>query len=185
MDNGYASWCRYLDGDDSGIVSLVEEYKDGLILYLCGVCGNITTAEELMIDTFAKLAIKKPAFKGRSSFKTWLYAIAHNVAVDHIRRESRIRAVPESECSEMESDGESLFSSYIKEERRIIVHQAMQRLNPDYRQVLWLVYFEGLSNGDAALIMKKSHRQIENLLYRAKGALKSELEKEGFVYEEL
>lgn len=53
------------------------------------------------------------------------------------------------------------------------------------RQVLWLLYFEGMSGTDAAIIMKKNSRQISNLVYRAKSALKSELDKEGFVYEEL
>ena len=51
--------------------------------------------------------------------------------------------------------------------------------------MLWLTFFEGLSTSDAAAVMRKTNRQIENLLYRAKISLKSELEKEGFVYEEL
>ena len=61
----------------------------------------------------------------------------------------------------------------------------MKKLNNEYRQVLYLVYFENFSNNETAEIMLKSERQIRNLLYRAKGALKSLLEKEGFVYEEL
>ena len=61
----------------------------------------------------------------------------------------------------------------------------METLNPDYRQVLYLTYFEELSNSEAARVMKKSCRQIENLLYRAKQALRSKLEKEGFEYERL
>ncbi len=185
MDNGDASYSRFLDGDDSGIVELIRDYKDGLILYLYEICGNITTAEDLMEDTFVKLAIKRPRFGGRSSFKTWLYTIARNVAIDHLRRERKIKTVPEDECAETADDGAALESSYIIEERRITVHRAMQNLNPDYRQVLWLVYFEDLSNADAATVMGKTRRQIENLLYRAKLSLKSELEKEGFVYEEL
>lgn len=51
--------------------------------------------------------------------------------------------------------------------------------------MLYLTYFEDFDNSETAEIMKKSKRQIENLLYRAKGALKSELEKEGFEYEGL
>jgi len=48
-----------------------------------------------------------------------------------------------------------------------------------------LVYIENFSNQEAAAVMKKSLRQIENLLYQAKRSLRSELEKEGFVYENL
>ncbi|MBQ7827634.1 MAG: RNA polymerase sigma factor [Clostridia bacterium] len=185
MDNGDAGYRRFLDGDDSGLYEIIRDYKDGLILYLNGICGNITTAEELMEDTFAKIAIKKPCFSGRSSFKTWLYAIGRNVALDHLRRESKRRYVPIDELPETADDRESLEASYLMEERRITLHRVMTRLCPDYRQVLWLVFFEGLSNSDAAEIMRKTNRQIENLLYRAKNSLKSELEKEGFVYEEL
>ena len=185
MDNGYASWCRFLDGDDDGIACLIKDFKDGLLFYLYGICGNITTAEELMEDTFVKLAVKRPRFKGDSSFKTWLYTIGRNVAIDYLRREDRMKTVSPDECAELTDDGEGLLASYIKEERRIIVHRTMGKLCADYRQVLWLVYFEDMTNAEAAVVMKKNSRQIENLLYRAKRSLKSELEKEGFVYEEL
>ena len=78
-----------------------------------------------------------------------------------------------------------LERAYIRQEHKIQVHKALEKLAPDYRQILWLVYFEKLSHEEASLVMKKSSRQIRNLLYRAKQALKSELEKEGFVYDEL
>ena len=61
----------------------------------------------------------------------------------------------------------------------------MAGLKPEYRQVLWLVYFEGFSSREASSVMKKSVHGIETLLYRARRSLKSELEKEGFVYEGL
>ncbi|MBP0966052.1 MAG: RNA polymerase subunit sigma-24, partial [Oscillospiraceae bacterium] len=50
--------------------------------------------------------------------------------------------------------------------------------------VLYLSYFEGFSNAEIAVIMKKSRRQIEALLYNAKKALRTELERSGFAYEE-
>ena len=74
---------------------------------------------------------------------------------------------------------------YILEEQKLALHRAMKKLHPDYRQVLWLLYFEGLSHSEAAAVMKKSDRQMKNLVYRGKNALKSELSKEGFTYEEL
>ncbi len=59
----------------------------------------------------------------------------------------------------------------------------MSRLAADYRNILWLIYFEGFSNREAGMILKKSDRQIKNLLYRAKQSLKTILEREGFHYE--
>ena len=82
------------------------------------------------------------------------------------------------------SEEQSLEQSYIKEERKLVVHKALSELTTDYRTILWLVYFEGFSNKEAAIVLKKSERQIKNLLYRAKLSLKSKLEKEGFIYEE-
>lgn len=62
------------------------------------------------------------------------------------------------------SDEYDLEKSYIAEERKIVVHKALKRLYPEYRQILWLIYFEGFSNAEAAAIMKKSSRQTKNLV---------------------
>lgn len=85
---------------------------------------------------------------------------------------------------DQEDEETNIESIHLKEERKIVVHRALRRLKPEYRQVLYLLFFEEFDHGEIARIMKKSRRQIENLLYRAKMSLKSELEKEGFVYEE-
>ena len=185
MDNGASSYRRFLDGDDTGIAEIVGDYKDGLILYLNGYVGSIHIAEELTEDTFFRLITKKPRYSGKSTFKSWLYAIGRNVAVDHIRRHSRMLGTPIEDMEACLHEEESLERSYIKEERKIAVHRALSTLPADYRAVLWLVFFEGFSNREAAMILKKNDRQIRNLLYQAKRSLKSRLEKEGFVYEEL
>ncbi len=185
MDNGASSYRRFLDGDDKGIAEIVGDYKDGLILYLNGYVNNIYTAEELTEDTFFRLVTKKPRFSGKSSFKSWLYAIGRNVAVDHIRHHAKQRNIPIEDMESYLSDEADLERSYIREERKIALHQALGKLPPDYRHILWLVYFEGFSNKEAAAALKKNDRQIKNLLYRAKQSLKSELDKEGFLYEEL
>ena len=75
MDNGASSYRRFLNGDDEGLTSIIKDYKDGLILYLNGYVNNIYVAEEIMEETFFKLAVKKPKFNERSSFKSWLYTL--------------------------------------------------------------------------------------------------------------
>ena len=185
MDNGASSYRRFLNGDDNAISEIVGYYKDGLILYLNNYVNNIYVAEELTEDTFFRLITKKPRFFGKSRFKSWLYAIGRNVAVDYIRHNSKIANIPIEDMENYLLDEESLEKSYIKEERKIAVHKALSELSSDYRNVLWLVYFENFSNKEVSLILKKSDRQIKNLLYRAKLSLKSKLEKECFIYEEL
>lgn len=185
MDNGASSYHRFLDGDDKGIAEIVGDYKDGLILYLNSYVNNVFIAEELTEDTFFRLITKKPKYFGKSTFKSWLYAIGRNVAIDYIRHNSKMLNFPIEDMENYLREEQNLEQSYIKEERKIIVHKALSELTTDYRTILWLVFFEGFSNAEAAIVLKKNERQIKNLLYRAKQSLKSKLEKEGFIYEEL
>lgn len=182
MDIGDASYNRYLNGDDSGIGELIREYRDGLILFLNNYVRNINTAEELCEDTFVRLAVKKPRFKGNCLFKTFLYSIGRNIALDYLRKNRN--SVPMEELGDIE-DKASLEREYIKQEQKRTLHSALKKLKPEYGRILWLTYFEELSNKEAAVVMGKSTHAIETLVYRARNALKSELESEGFVYEEL
>ena len=185
MDNGASSYHRFLDGDDEGIVEIIKDYKDGLTLYLNGYVNNIFVAEELMEDTFFKLVTKKPKFTNKYSFKTWLYTVGRNVTIDYIRRNKKNLETPIEDLGNYLSEEESVEESYLREERKIAIHRTLRKLKAEYRQILYLIYFEGFSNSEAAVAMKKSKHQIENLVYRARLSLKSELDKEGFVYEKL
>lgn len=180
MDNGACSYRRFLDGDDEGLVEIIRDYKDGLMLYLNGYVGNIHIAEELTEDTFVRLVVRRPHFAGKSSFKTWLYAIGRNLATDHLRRHARVTLLAPEEAADIAADEADVVSACIEDEQRRLVHRAMARLTPDYRAVLYLSYFEDLKNPEIAVVMKKSPRQVINLLYRAKQALRAELVKEGF-----
>lgn len=184
MSEPMNSYDRFLSGDNSGIAELVEAYRSGLILYINGYVKNIDVAEDIAEDVFVKLIIKKPKFRGESSFRTWLYSIARNLALDRIRRDRRYRTETADEtllCGGF-TDAET---EYVRNERQAIIHRALDRINPDYRQVIYLSYFERFSNGEIGVILKKSKRQVEQLLYRAKASLKRELEKEGISGEDL
>ena len=61
MDNGASSYRRFREyNDENGLVEIIKEYKDGLILFLAGIVGDITKAEELEEDTFVLIGVKKP-----------------------------------------------------------------------------------------------------------------------------
>ncbi len=185
MNNGADSYHRFLSGDDGGLAEIIREYKDGLIFYLNGFVENIHTAEELTEDTFVKLGTKKPRYNSlKASFKTWLYTLARNTALDYLRHNGKATNISIEECHYL-SDEETIERAYICEERKITVHRALCKLRPQYRQIIWLVYFENFSMKEAAAVMKKSVHSTESLVYRARLSLKTELEKEGFEYEEL
>lgn len=138
MDNGASSYRRFLEGDENGIVEIIRDYKDGLILYLNGFTRNVCIAEELMEETFVKLVVKKPKFSARYSFKTWLYTIGRNVAIDYLRRSSKLVNMTDEEMQNVLSEEEGLEQSYIREEEKIVVHRAMSKLNAEYRQRLYV-----------------------------------------------
>ena len=184
MDHGESSYRRFLDGDDEGICEIVKEYKDGLTFYLNSIVGDVCLAEELMQDTFTKLVIKRPRFRGESAFKTWLYAIGRNIALDAVRRR-KTASVPLDEVENYIEEALSLEEEYLKTEENLNIRRAMDKLKADYSQALWLLYFESFTYKEAAGIMKRSVKQFDNLVYRAKKALREELEKEGVVYEGL
>ena len=185
MDNGASSYRRFLEGDDDGIVQIIKDHKDGLMFYLNSFVQNIHLAEDLTEDTFVKLIARRPRFSGKSTFKTWLYAIGRNVALDFLRKNAKLPTVSAEEAMTLIADEADVARQYLCSERKLQVHKALKQLNDEYRQVLVLVYFEDFQNDQVASIMGKSKKQIENLVYRAKLSLKSELEKEGFVYEDL
>ena len=185
MDNGASSYRRYLEGDQNAFVEIIRDYKNGLMFYLNGYVSDINIAEELAIETFVKIVTKKPRFSGKSQFKTWLYAIGRNIAVDYIKKQSKAKLVSIEDCGDISADEASLEYSYIREEKKIELHRTLKKLKPEYQQIIWLIYFENLTQKEAALVMKKSVHNIETLVSRARQSLKKELEKEGFVYEKL
>ena len=185
MDNGASSYRRFRDGgDESGLVDIIRQYRDGLIFYLYSIVADLVIAEELAEDVFVVLGTKKPKDNGKGSFKTWLYTIGRNKALNYIKKRKRQCEISVEDCPEIADTRFLLDRMHIQNERKQQVHRAMQTLNPEYRQILWLVYFEELSLKDAAAILKKSVHSTETLVYRARKSLKQQLEKEGFIYEE-
>ncbi len=183
MDNGDCSYRRFLEGDESALQEIVSEYRQGLQNFINSIVNNISVAEDLTEDTFVKLLLKKPKNKRTASFKTWLYTIGRNIAVDWLRKNPRGREISIDEISDIGIEEEQFLKLYIKDEEKRIVHKALNSINPDYKNVLILFYFEDFSIEEISEIMKKSKKNISVLLHRAKKSLKLRLEKEGFDYE--
>ncbi len=179
MEYGNSSYARFLSGDDTGMEEIITEYKDGLIFYLSKLVGSLNLAEELAEDTFVLLCTKKPKNKQKSSFKTWLYTIGRNLAIDHLRRRARQKTVSFDAAADVGNGAENPENGFLRDETKIIVNRTLGKLKPEYRQILWLVYFEELPYRDISQIMHKSIHATEMLASRAKQALKNELMKEG------
>lgn len=184
MDIGAELYRCFLNGDKEALNKLIHEYWYGLTLYLSSISQSFAEAEEMAEETFLKLYTDKPNFSGKSTFKTWLFSVGRNTALYYMRKRKRLHETSIEENYDI-SDKEDIENSHIKAEDRKQLLHAMEKLSPDYRQVLYLVYFENFTNTETAKIMGKNERQIRNLLYRSKGTLKDILLREGFEYDGL
>jgi len=182
MDNGESSYRRFLDGDMSGFDELIEMYREPLIAFINGFLHNLTESEDVAEDTFMELIIHPRRYSFRSSLKTYLFTVARNKAVDRVRKEQKISFAPIEALSE--ACEEELENYIFEREREVLLHRAMEKLNPEYAAVLRLVYFEYMSCAEAAKVLGKNKKQAANLLYRAKISLRRLMEEEGFLYEE-
>ncbi len=178
MFNGAACYRRYLDGDERAFDELMDFYHDGLILFINKIVGNYSVAEELAADCFVELLIHKKRFLGNSDFKTYLYSIGRHKAIDYVRKDAKKKIIAPEELPEIENN-ERIEESFIEDESKRALHKAISQLNEDYRAAVYLIFFEELSYDAAAKVLGKSKKQIDNLIYRAKGALKKILTEGG------
>ncbi|MBQ7639322.1 MAG: RNA polymerase sigma factor [Clostridia bacterium] len=134
-------------------------------------------------DVFVKLYLKRPKDRKNCSFKTWLYTIARNMALDYLRKTKR-EALLSADVSEDSHRQEDLLEEkYIAEETKRALEKALKSINPDYAAALRLTFYEGFSSEETAHILKKSVKSTYDLIYRAKKSLKEQLIKDGFTYE--
>ena len=89
LDFGADKYRRFLDGDEEGLCEIVKEYSDGLLLFINKVVNNYCAAEDIVEDTFAELIVKRRTFNNESKFKTYLYKIGRNKALNYIKKNSR------------------------------------------------------------------------------------------------
>lgn len=178
MDNGEGSYRRFLEGDESAFDDLLDLYQENLIFFLNRYVQNITVAEDLAADVFLELIVHKRRYNFRTSLKTYLFMIGRSRALNYLKRAGRHSTVDISEIEESLPDGEALEEHILRKEENRLLYRGMRELPEDYQTALYLVYFENMSYEDTARVMKKNKKQINNLVYRAKKALRSVLERE-------
>ena len=167
---------QYLCGDETGLELLIKKYGDPLTLYIDGYLHDVHEAEDLMMETFSWLFTKKPRIRD-GGFKAYLYKAARNMALRH---KSKRKTLFSLDTLTGEPDGRLLAEEVIRtEERNRVLHFCMDEMNPDYREVLYLTYFEGMSYAQAAEVTGKTVKQITNMVYRGKESLRRLLEREG------
>ncbi len=179
MDNGASSYRRFLAGDESAFGELYDLYQDSLIFFLYRYVRNYTVAEDLAADSFAVLIAEPKKYNFSVSLKTYLYTVGRNFALNWLRHNRRFQVGGIEDAEEI-ADVQALEEQVLADERKRRISEAIDLLNDDYRTVIHLIFFEDMSYEEAGRVMKKSKKQIDNLLYRAKNALRAALGEEGY-----
>ncbi len=157
------------------------EHCQLLLGYLAGFLLKVKNTVECILD----LIQKRKNFKGNSSFKTYLFSIGRNKAYKHMHGKSRQIFISIDEVADfLPSDDPSLENDIIRQIQNEELNKAIADLKSDYREIIYLMYFENLSYDEIAKVMKKSTKQISNLAYRARQSLKGQILKRSENYEQ-
>lgn len=177
MDNGASSYRRFLDGDEKAFDDVMKELFHSLVFFIHRYVQDIHTAEDLAMDVFADLIVHRHRYNFKVTLKTYLFMLGRSRALDYIKHRKIIEFTELSDADA--ADEGSLEDVILADQRKKAIHGAIERLPEDMQIAVHLYYFEGLSYGEAAKIMKKTPKQVDNLLYRAKKELRSILGKDG------
>ncbi len=166
--------------DNDALKVLLERHREELTFFIYGILKNMEDAEDIMLDAYATIASRTAKFSRKSSFKTWLFGIARNLACNSLRKRRFFFLPLNEEVDTAESDSGLPEVELLKEERNKILYESMKAISPEYRQVLHLMYFENMEVDEIAEVMGKSKKQVYNLSTRGRQALKEKMEEAGY-----
>ena len=178
MDNGASSYRRFLDGDESAFEDIMKSLFRGLVFFIDGFVHDTHAAEDIAIDTFSDLVVHRHRYNFKVSLKTYLYMVGRSRALDYIKHRKVIEFTELSEVQDI-ADDEDLEEAVLTDERKRLVHAAVGKLPQEMRVAVHLIYFDEMTYEEAAKVMRKNRKQVDNLLYRAKKELRVILGKDG------
>ncbi len=178
MDKGESSYRRYLNGDKSAFDEIMDKYFDALIFFIDRYVQDTYAAEDIAIETFSELIVHPHRYNFSVSLKTYIFMIGRSRALNYLKKRSRTRTVSLTDIDTDITNRQSIEEKLIMKEELRRLSKAVEELPKDMRAVIHLIYLEEMSYDQAARIMKKNRKQIDNLLYRAKGILRAVLTKE-------
>ncbi|MBQ8011717.1 MAG: RNA polymerase sigma factor [Oscillospiraceae bacterium] len=185
MERVLDSYLRYLNGDQDGLRDIVELYWNSMLLFTNGYVHNLSEAEDISQEALIKLSIKRPKFEHESQLKAYLFTICRNRSLNYLKRQGRMQNITPEIMENMKDEMQEVEERMELDDTRRTLRHAMEQLKQEYREVLYLRYFEALSAKEAAKIMKCSEKKLTNLAYQARQQLKKILEKEGFSIENI
>ncbi len=162
---------------ENRLASLYDEYFDRIARYIYVRIGDWNEGEDLAGEVFVKALESIKSYKERGiPMQAWLFKIAHNLVVDHLRKATKRKTVPiDTVQIEAGEDPASIAEKSIEIER---VNEAMQKLTLEQREVVQLRFFGGLSSKEVGAILRKSDGAVREMQHAAieklRGLLTSE-----------
>jgi RNA polymerase sigma-70 factor (ECF subfamily) len=160
--------------DGCKLAAIYDEYHLPIYRYIYRQVSNVDAARDLAADVFHRLLEAVQKGNGpRQDTKAWLYRTAHNIVVDHYRRQQYRQDLPLFEMIvDTEMDLAKTAERRIEADR---VRLALDQLTADQREVITLKFLAGLSNLEVAEVMEKPVGAVKSLQYRALAALQRQL----------
>ena len=173
---------QYLSGDPDAGDRLMLLWGDRITAYLSAILHNMEDAEEQMLDCFAALLVRKPDIR-EGYLQAYLFRMARYKAIhlQKLRSGHREFSLDENLLGQLESP-ESII---VQNERSYALHRCLNRIAPQYREALWLVYAMEMSYAQAADVMRCNTRRIHSLLSEGKQRMRKELDKEGISHADI
>lgn len=160
--------------DRDALAAIYDEYAAPLYRYTYRLVGDVETARDLTSATFQRfLQALKQARGPDQHLKAWLYRTAHNVVIDHFRRQQYRQHLPLNEELLLAPDDPVRLAE--RQDSAEAVQAALRRLTTDQRQVIVLKFLEGMSNHEVALVLDKPVSAVKSLQHRALAALQRQL----------
>ena len=162
-ENGLVERARA--GDQAAFAQLFEQYHSPILNYLHRMVSDRALAEDLTQDTFIKAYNALPRTKPDLAFKAWLYRIATNTAISHLRRGKIIKWLPF--LTDRETPDEHIEKSVT---RKMDITEALSKLPQHYATALLLRHYQGLSLAETASALDVTENAAKLRLFRARKA---------------
>ena len=164
---------KVLDGDTEAFSTLVDRYGDTVFALVNRIVGQREEAEEVTQDVFLKVYSSLKRYRGDSTFSTWLYRVAYNTAVSHVRRRRhRYVSIDEGNFKPVaDDDMEDTFSRAAEDKRYDDLEEALSKLLPEERALITLFYNEERSIDDISEITGNSPSNVKVKLHRIRKKL--------------
>ena len=172
-------------GREASFEELVRRYQRPIAAYVYRMVGDYDSALDLTQEVFIKVYNSLNRYRSEFKFSTWIYKIAHNAAIDHLRRhavrEQTLSGSVDGERREVTIESKRLTPEQESErkERRMEIESVVQLLQPAYRELIVLRHSHDLSYDEIAEVTGLPLGTVKNRLFRAREAMRDLLVQRG------